>query len=154
MVANVPVCGIEGKMVNSEEMVTVHLESKQSSFKADVQCLIVPKVSAKIPSTQIRAVDWPIPKEFRLADPKFDTPSCIDMLIGAGLYFRLLKEGSIQLGENYPELRETHLGWVVAGGAGCFVAGPQFAGTASISNTSFAGRSPSPGGGCSVFDEQ
>lgn len=37
------------------------------------------------------------------------------MLLGVELFFELLQPGHIKLDENYPELRETRLGWVVTG---------------------------------------
>ncbi|XP_039431699.1 uncharacterized protein LOC120427497 [Culex pipiens pallens] len=133
--ANVPICGIGGQTTNTRESTTVQLQSRYSGFTADVECLVVPKVTGKIPSSPVNTTDWPIPKGFQLADPKFHIPDRIDMLVGASLYFRLLKRGFVHMWDNYPELRETHLGWVVVGGAGESVTGQQFAPTAVLQAT-------------------
>lgn len=37
------------------------------------------------------------------------------MLLGAELFFQLMRPGHIKLEENFPDLRETRLGWVVGG---------------------------------------
>lgn len=37
------------------------------------------------------------------------------MLIGNGLFFKLLKTGQYRLAEHLPELRETRLGWMLTG---------------------------------------
>lgn len=77
-----------------------------------MECLVVPKVTGKIPSSPVNNTDWLIPKGFQLADPKFHIPDRINMFVGASLYFPLLKRGFVHMWDNYPELRETHLGWV------------------------------------------
>ncbi|XP_038116922.1 uncharacterized protein LOC119769091 [Culex quinquefasciatus] len=146
--AHVPICGIGGKTINTKESVTVQLQSRYSAFTADVECLVVPRVTGRVPASQVNANDWPIPKGVQLADPKFHIPDRIDMLVGASLYFRLLKRGFVHMWDNYPELSETHLGWVVVGGAGISVTCPEFAHAATALERASAGRSPSPGGGC------
>ncbi|XP_039453153.1 uncharacterized protein LOC120432085 [Culex pipiens pallens] len=156
--ANVPICGIGGEAMNTRESVNVQLQSRYSGFTADVECLVIPRVAGKIPPSPVNANDWPIPKGFQLADPKFHTPDRIDMLVGASLYFRLLKRGFVYMWDNYPELRETHLGWVVVGGAEGTTTGQQLANTAVLKakephqatalEGGSAGISPSPGGGC------
>nr|CAH7729738.1 unnamed protein product [Callosobruchus chinensis] len=50
-----------------------------------------------------------------LADPDFDTPQSIDILIGANAFWDLLSQGRISLGAHLPVLHNTHLGWVIAG---------------------------------------
>ncbi|XP_038106589.1 uncharacterized protein LOC119766222 [Culex quinquefasciatus] len=158
---NVPICGIGGATFNAKETITVKLQSQHSDFSADVECLIVPKVSGKIPSLPVNSTDWPIPKGLQLADLNFHIPGSIDMLVGASWFFRLLKGGHIQLWDNFPELRETHLGWVVVGGAEGAISGQQYTHTATLDTRAAmflkvpdrpeevsAGSSPSPGGGC------
>ncbi|XP_039441988.1 uncharacterized protein LOC120422570 [Culex pipiens pallens] len=156
--ANVPICGIGGEGINTRESVIVQLQSRYSEFTADVECLVVPRVTGKIPPSPVNVNDWPIPKGFQLADPKFHTPDRIDMLVGASLYFRLLKRGFVYMWDNYPELRETHLGWVVVGGAEGTATTQPLANTAVLEakkphqgtalEKASAGISPSPGGGC------
>lgn len=168
---NAPINGIGGDTVHCKESINVKLESRYSNFTADVECLIIPRVSGKVPPSSVNATAWPIPKGFHLADPKFHTPDRIDMLVGASWYFRLLKEGHLQMWDNYPDLRETHLGWVVVGGAGDTEATQQLAHTALLAHRKIgqgtttvtsgpnreaasAGPSPSPGGGCWSFVAQ
>ncbi|XP_037931003.1 uncharacterized protein LOC119665826 [Teleopsis dalmanni] len=49
------------------------------------------------------------------ADPLFDRPCQVDMLIGAEIFFDLLLEGKISLGKDMPYLINTVFGWVAGG---------------------------------------
>ncbi|XP_058817756.1 uncharacterized protein LOC131681067 [Topomyia yanbarensis] len=73
------------------------------------------QVTGTIPSVKIDVTEWNIPQGIHLADPEFHKPEKIDMLVGAELFFDLLKPGCLTLADNLPQLRDTHLGWVVVG---------------------------------------
>ncbi|XP_054746731.1 uncharacterized protein LOC129251357 [Anastrepha obliqua] len=60
--------------------------------------------------------EWNVPSNIPLADPGFNLPQRIDLLIGAGLFFDLLCVGQIHLGSGLPLLQKTRLGWVLSGG--------------------------------------
>ncbi|XP_055634668.1 uncharacterized protein LOC129774754 [Toxorhynchites rutilus septentrionalis] len=113
--ARVPIAGIGGAETFAKEKVMVQIKSTHSNFGTDVECLVVPTITEAIPATKINVSSWPIDRNLPLADPNFNHPGAIDMLIGVSQFFRLLKAGRLQLGDNLPELLETHLGWVVAG---------------------------------------
>ncbi|XP_039451742.1 uncharacterized protein LOC120430700 [Culex pipiens pallens] len=134
----VPICGIGAVKTYAREAVTVELQSRYNSFAMNVECLIVPKVTGLIPSSPVNIADWPIPECIQLADPDFQTPDRIDLLLGVAMFFRLLKSGHIELGNNLPDLRETYLGWVVAGEVGDTVPGPQYSHTATLEDISEA----------------
>ncbi|XP_053691588.1 uncharacterized protein LOC128740103 [Sabethes cyaneus] len=56
-----------------------------------------------------------IPEGLVLADPKFHIPDKVDLLIGGELFFDLLKPGHLSLAGGLPQLRDTQLGWIIAG---------------------------------------
>ncbi|XP_039451697.1 uncharacterized protein LOC120430658 [Culex pipiens pallens] len=130
--ANVPICGIGAVKTYAKESITVELRSRISSFSVDVDCLIVPKVTGMVPAVPVDINEWPIPVGIQLADPEFNKPDRIDMLLGVTMFFRLLKTGQMELAGNLPELRETHLGWVIAGDVGDTVPSPQYTHTATL----------------------
>ncbi|XP_038116869.1 uncharacterized protein LOC119769052 [Culex quinquefasciatus] len=113
--SNVPICGIGDVKTYAKESVIVQLQSRVSNFTANAQCFVVPKVTGTVPSSPVDITEWPIPIGTQLADPTFHKPDRIDMLLGVAMFFRLLKTGLIELDGNQPDLRETHLGWVIAG---------------------------------------
>ncbi|XP_038106697.1 uncharacterized protein LOC119766305 [Culex quinquefasciatus] len=130
--ANVPICGIGAVKTYAKESVTVELKSRVSNFSVNVECLIVPKVTGMVPAVPVDINEWPIPVGVQLADPAFHKPDRIDMLLGVAMFFRLLKSGQMELAGNLPELRETHLGWVIAGEVGDTVPSPQYTHTATL----------------------
>ncbi|XP_065081188.1 uncharacterized protein LOC135703793 [Ochlerotatus camptorhynchus] len=56
-----------------------------------------------------------LPEDIVLADPLFTEPSSVDVIIGAGLFFDLLRNEKIKLGDNGPIVQNTSLGWIVCG---------------------------------------
>jgi hypothetical protein len=59
--------------------------------------------------------NWKIPKNIKLADPEFNRPAKVDILLGAELFYELLCVGQIKLGSELPIMQKTLLGWIVAG---------------------------------------
>nr|XP_029729086.1 uncharacterized protein LOC109407034 [Aedes albopictus] len=111
----VPITGVGATRTCAHEKLTVAVESRYTDFSTMVECLVIPKVTGVIPTTQLDISEWPIPTSVFLADPEFNTPGQIDMLLGVSHFLRLLKLGRIQLREDLPDLQETQFGWVVAG---------------------------------------
>jgi len=58
---------------------------------------------------------WNIPKDIKLADKQFDQPGGTDLLIGADLFYEMLRSGRRTRPGNYPVLQETVLGWTLSG---------------------------------------
>lgn len=56
-----------------------------------------------------------IPKNIQLADPQFNVPSQVQILIGADLFWRLMCVGQIRPSLEGPTIQKTHLGWIIAG---------------------------------------
>jgi len=56
-----------------------------------------------------------LPEDAKIADPLFDKPRKIDVLIGAGLFWNLLCVDQIQGGHGKPTWQKTPLGWVIGG---------------------------------------
>ncbi|KAE9523284.1 hypothetical protein AGLY_016232, partial [Aphis glycines] len=80
------------------------------------ELIILPKLTSVLPST-------PLPPEIRtryqhlvLADPQFDTPSQIDMLLGGDLYpFLIRSESIVKHTAGFPSAMDSHLGWIIMG---------------------------------------
>ncbi|XP_055527696.1 uncharacterized protein LOC129720267 [Wyeomyia smithii] len=115
MPANVSITGINALRSLARDKVFVKFQSSYGDFQANIECLVTTKVTGTIPNRTIDFSSWELPEGIQLADPHFFQPEKVDMLIGGELFFDLLKPDQISLGDNLPQLRETHLGWVVAG---------------------------------------
>ncbi|XP_055632973.1 uncharacterized protein LOC129773401 [Toxorhynchites rutilus septentrionalis] len=112
---NIPVVGIGGSknVINKRTCVTV--KSNYSNFKKEMECLIAARVTGSVPSARIDVTNWGIPSGLQLADPSFDTPDGIDLLIGAEFFFDVIMQGKFRLRDDLPLLQETVFGWVVTG---------------------------------------
>ncbi|XP_062538341.1 uncharacterized protein LOC134206628 [Armigeres subalbatus] len=100
---------------HARDYALVKIRSKVTKFYCSLECLVTPKVTGKIPTSKIDVNGWRIPEGVVLADPAFHTPDKVDMLIGGELFFDILKPRHLSLSDKLPQLRETHLGWIVAG---------------------------------------
>ena len=61
----------------------------------------------KQPSVAIDKDSLGIPSNIVLADPEFNRPQKIDLLIGAESFFELLSVGQIKLGPSSPIIQKT-----------------------------------------------
>lgn len=112
---NVPIAGINNLRTTARDKVVVQLRSRCTDFQAELECLVTPKVTGKIPSASINVEGFDIPSGIQLADPTFFKADNIDMLLGAEVFFKLLKPGCITIEDDLPELRNSQLGWLVTG---------------------------------------
>lgn len=79
------------------------------NYLVDVTCVVLNKITCKLPQVQINVSALQLPENITLADPKFFNPSNIDMLLGADVYYSILLDGLMQLGPNLPVLQNSHL---------------------------------------------
>ncbi|XP_072384596.1 uncharacterized protein [Diabrotica undecimpunctata] len=100
-------------LINSKCL--VELEAVHSKFVLSLPCLIVRKLCNSLPSFPISTANLNIPQNITLADPTFNKPSRIDILIGSAVFWDLLQVGQIRLGRNMPTLQKTRFGWIISG---------------------------------------
>lgn len=112
---NLPVSGVGQIKTNINKQVFIQLSSTNKSFKTKLSFLVINKITDLIPHNKFDIIKLNIPEEIILADPTFNVPSNIDMLIGASVFFELLSIGQIKLGKNLPILQKTLLGWIITG---------------------------------------
>ncbi|KAF2884941.1 hypothetical protein ILUMI_21218 [Ignelater luminosus] len=68
-----------------------------------------------LPNVKVNISDWKLPDNVSLADPKFNIPKQIDLLIGASHCWRIVRAGIIHLGKGMPVLQNTEFGYTVTG---------------------------------------
>ncbi|XP_035898857.1 uncharacterized protein LOC118506181 [Anopheles stephensi] len=113
---NIPLSGIGGSAgSNVRHTVTTTIHSRCSSYNATVEMLVLPKLTVEMPRQYINISHWSIPEACVLADPSFNNPAPIDLILGASLFYEILRTGRLSLGDNMPTLQETEFGWVVSG---------------------------------------
>jgi hypothetical protein len=72
-------------------------------------------ITGTTPSSKLDISSWKIPRDIKLADEHFYQPGAIDLLIGADLFYEILRPGRRTRPGNYPVLQETVLGWTLSG---------------------------------------
>ncbi|XP_062535269.1 uncharacterized protein LOC134204459 [Armigeres subalbatus] len=114
---NLPVSGIGQATVNVHYKVNMSLSSRFGGFEQKIDCLVLPKLTISLPSRSIDITRWTIPRNLPLADPRFNISHGVDLIIGAEMFYALLESQRLTLGEGYPVLQKTVLGYVVSGKA-------------------------------------
>ncbi|XP_062538641.1 uncharacterized protein LOC134206912 [Armigeres subalbatus] len=112
---NVEMTGVDGTATRVTTLVHVNVQARNYNYTSIIECLVINKITGIIPAKYIDITTWPIPSEMIFADPDFHHPQRVDMLIGVGHFFGLLKSGRVKLAENLPFVQETVFGWVVGG---------------------------------------
>jgi len=103
--------------VNTEtyHSVSLHLRSRHTDWQTTLNCAILSHITGNTLSDKLDICTWKIPKDIKLADEQFEQPGGIDLLIGADLFFDMLRPGRRTRPGNYPFLQETLLGWTHSG---------------------------------------
>ncbi|XP_062714112.1 uncharacterized protein LOC134290902 [Aedes albopictus] len=115
LATKINIVGANNQKSSSSEVVKLQIKSRYSNHTEQLECLVADQVTGQIPSIPIDIKTWNIPPGFTLADPNFQIPGEIDLLIGIQHFFKLMMPGQIKLSDDLPILQETRLGWVVAG---------------------------------------
>lgn len=112
---DLPVSGIGQTVSIIKKQANIKIKSMHNEYKTKLPCLVVDKITDIMPQRKFSTERFEIPEAIKLADPNFNHPSQVDLLIGAGVFFDLLCVGQIKLGRGQPTLHKTKLGWVVSG---------------------------------------
>lgn len=112
---NLSVSGIHGHAKVYKKEVVLDLKSKTTEYQVKVPALINNRLDGCYPSSQIDIGDWNIPNHCELADPNFNIPRKVDIILSADVFYKTFSVGQVQMGPNKPWLHKTTLGWVAAG---------------------------------------
>lgn len=109
---NIPICGISESKNNIKYKVTAIVQSLNGSYPTTIEFLVLSKITGSLPHTPIRTVS--IPDNVNVADPSFNCPGNIDVLIGGDTYWDIMCDEKLKTKEG-PYLQKPSLGWVVVG---------------------------------------
>ncbi|XP_018367012.1 PREDICTED: uncharacterized protein LOC108763673 [Trachymyrmex cornetzi] len=107
---NISVSSVVKNMVQAKTMINVCIKSRFNNFTENLDCIVLPQITQRLPQHYISKHNLSIPNHLKMADPSFNVPEHIDMLIGAELFWRLISAGQIQVSKNQPTLQKTLLG--------------------------------------------
>lgn len=90
-------------------------DNSDFEFNCD-ELIILPRITSLMPANPLPATVRQHYKQFKLADPNFDVPARVDMLIGGDIFLQLLRpRGDIVHIPGLPSALDTLLGWVLVG---------------------------------------
>ncbi|XP_055584930.1 uncharacterized protein LOC129737791 [Uranotaenia lowii] len=113
---NCPIVGIGQSITQARFKVRSTIRSRVCQYSATLEFLVLPKITIDLPSTSVNTSSWSIPSGIELADPSFYKSSRIDLILGAEIFFDLIKTSErIPLGDGLPTLVNSVLGWIVTG---------------------------------------
>lgn len=79
-----------------------------------MELFVLKKIIRPTPPSTVNAESLGIPSNLQLADPTFNVPGKIDLLIGNGFFGAMLREGIIRLASG-PTMINTIAGWLISG---------------------------------------
>jgi hypothetical protein len=91
----------------------LEVKSRVNNWETKIDCIALAKIAGTIPATFADCSDWDI-AECLLAAQNFNSPNSIDILLGADVFFEVLRHDKKKRPENYPVLRDTELGWIIS----------------------------------------
>ncbi|KAJ8705566.1 hypothetical protein PYW08_012612 [Mythimna loreyi] len=110
------VIGIGNTQANNvTESCNIILQSLNNKFNINTSCFVLKELTGRLPRILVDISTLKLPENIQLADPMFNQPADIDILIGADIFWDILGNEQISLGTNMPKLRSSHLGWKVSG---------------------------------------
>ncbi|XP_026476039.1 uncharacterized protein LOC113381303 [Ctenocephalides felis] len=106
---------LQGQSFLCNKAVKLTVKSRIGAFSRNINCVVVDRITHALPSVFIDYEGRKIPDNVSLADPSFNVPGNVDMLIGVELYFDVLQQGCIRLGNHLPISRKSSFGWLISG---------------------------------------
>ncbi|KAJ8985537.1 hypothetical protein NQ317_019920 [Molorchus minor] len=111
----ISIAGINQGITNIKQKTCATIESRYNLFKKRLTFLIIPVITEKLPLIEFDKNMINIPSNLNLADEQFNVPKTVSVLLGANIFYELLCDGKLKLGNNMPVLHETRLGWIFTG---------------------------------------
>ncbi|XP_015377244.1 PREDICTED: uncharacterized protein LOC107171508 [Diuraphis noxia] len=120
--AALPVSGIGESRVKALSYVEVSIQSRLRDYRAKLVCYVLPTIVSNLPSCPTPAQSWQIPDDLvlKLADPSFNNPGAVDLLIGGGVFFDVTSTCTERIPLNVKNifLNDSQFGWLVTGELG------------------------------------
>lgn len=110
---DIVVSGLNQNPISIQETVEVKIHTKTNEFHQAIVCLVVPSISDPIPSSKFDISHLNVARN-RLADPNFNVPSKLDIVIGVEHFFTFMQSEKMRIGEDLI-LQNTLFGWTVVG---------------------------------------
>ncbi|GFX39232.1 DUF1758 domain-containing protein [Trichonephila clavipes] len=112
---NSTVSGFNGLAQKINYSVSANISNRDGSFNQHLKFLVVPNISSFTPSCTLDITKISFPKHIELADPSFYKPSKVSMLLGAQVFFKIIKADQIKINDSVT-LQNSVFNYIVTGG--------------------------------------
>ncbi|CAH2009395.1 unnamed protein product [Acanthoscelides obtectus] len=102
----------------------------------DINCLVIPRITDKLPIVSFDSSSLNIPRDTELADPQFNISDEVDILLGSEVFWSVMVPGLKKGTRRLVWLQNTELGWLVAGNIASEISDNTVISCLSISNRS------------------
>ena len=112
---DVPLGAIDNLSTTIKHVTNAKIKSRYINSECDLSLFVVQTIGTTMPSIPIDRSSFSTPQDLFLADPNFQTPAEVDIILGAQYFYHFMGSGKIPI-EGHPAVfQETDFGWVVAG---------------------------------------
>ncbi|GFU19526.1 uncharacterized protein TNCV_4371941 [Trichonephila clavipes] len=109
------VSGFNGLAQKINYSVSANISNRDGSFNQHLKFLVVPNISSVTPSCTLDITKISFPKRIELADPSFYKPSKVSMLLGAQVFFKIIKADQIKINDSVT-MQNSVFNYIVTGG--------------------------------------
>ncbi|XP_046686714.1 uncharacterized protein LOC124372372 [Homalodisca vitripennis] len=118
--SNIQIAGLSQHASNTRGMLSLQVNTLSGQLIApDQEFHILDKISVNLPRAKISPELSHLVKHYTLADPTFDTPCGIDVLLGGTIIPIVFTQENHSLGPGLPHLIGTQFGFILMGTAPC-----------------------------------
>lgn len=110
--------GLSSSHISTKGASKVNISSlKGTDIVKNHPVVILDRITSDLPQARISAAFKNKLKHLVLADPTFDLPSSVDMLLGADLFCKIVTEDHVTFGDNMPMAMNSVFGYLIVGPA-------------------------------------
>lgn len=110
----IPLTGVNEKTSVIRHKTETTVVSRYGPYEKKLEFSVLANITGNIPSQYIDVKELNIPNKYFIADPLFNQPAKVDMLLSADVFYDALLSDKIQL-VNGPMLIHTKFGWIIGG---------------------------------------
>lgn len=86
----VSIVGINQLVSSANERATIKIQSRINSFQLTIECIVTEQITGLVQTIHINKRVINLPKNIKLADPQFNVPSTVQLLLGVDVFWQLL----------------------------------------------------------------
>ncbi|XP_063620692.1 uncharacterized protein LOC134793097 [Cydia splendana] len=109
------VFGIGKKESSCKGFTIIKAESMHTDYTFTTKVYIMNRLTIDLPNESFIKPLWPHLEGLQLADPEFNVSNPIDILLGAGVYARIILGSVLRVDDVTPIALDSHLGWLLCG---------------------------------------